>query len=1402
MKKLLNTLLVVVAAAIYTDAATYYVDYSNGSDANSGTSMAAPWKRAPGMKGFAGRYSHIAGDRFIFKGGVTWPVACFQMKITAGGSSDTNRDYYGADPAWYGGSAFSRPLFDFQHTLVGPGWTAAAGVLVEGCNYITFENIELAHHRTPAAVNGLVTWGTATICLNQCGDFTLSKCVIRDWDMKTPIPVGSSGGGGIIRVGSGDRNVVTHCLFHQKNVAVKTGTCIWNIGTVAYSEFHSTTTSVMSASLVHNNYIHHLTDPTDPAAHTNVMLCNGGLRAYNNLIHDIPRVAQVIFLNPGYYGTPGHDWIYNNVIYNVAQPCIAIDTDGKNAQTAASHIFNNTLVAPAGSGNCIRVGYRNNGPFAFLETRNNHYITQTVPILKDNPAAGGAYVTTFLDGPNLTQTPEQAAATGYVVANAYQPVDANRPTLNAGVSLSAYFGSDIRGVARGQLGAWDTGAYEYKGSGSTQPTGNPGNLIQDTNAKSVSETSGSVTLNVARTGGSFGTVSCAYSTVNGTATAGVHYKAGSGIVTWANGDTAKKAIQITVLNTSTVGSKDFSVVLSSATGGATVGSPASAVVTITGSGTVQPPPTTEPDSILTNPSFESGLTGWTASGSVGVGQLPYQPTHGSRMAAFNWGQTAPSGVISQSFETVPGQAYAVTFDAGALAYNYDEQRVQITVRGSSLLLSQAVSVFGSGGGSSKWVSQTYPFVADSPITTLTFRDISPATINLDLMLDNIRVRTDGPPPAQPPTIATQPESLTVTEGSSATFTVVASGTGTLNYQWQFDGSPIPEATEASFTIDSAQAAHAGRYSVVVSTDATSTTSLDAELTVTPAPPSDPGSDPQDPGSDPQDPGTDPQDPGTDPQDPGTDPQDPGTDPQDPGTDPQDPGTDPQDPGTDPQDPGSDPQDPGSDPQDPGTDPQDPGTDPQDPGTDPQDPGTDPQDPGTDPQDPGTDPQDPGTDPQDPGTDPQDPGTDPQDPGTDPQDPGTDPQDPGTDPQDTGEEPSAGPLIANGGFELGMAGWSGSGNCGVAGTPYQASEGEKLAAFNWGQSTPNGTISQNFNTVSGQTYALSFDAGVLAYNCDQQRMRVVVTGDKVELLSRTISVFGKGGGSTAWTSQSFTFVANGSSAVVTFQDVSQATWSLDLLLDNVQVSVLTTSPEPPKPPLTIVTQPAGTKVTAGQAAAFSVQATGAGVLVYQWYFNGKPIPGATDSTYSISSAQAGHAGNYDVVVADLTEWVRSQTAVLTVTIPVVVNGFTNGSFESGYTGWTASGYLDLTSTQSFPGADGNKLVRFNAGDKPANGLLTQTFATTPGQLYSLSCKVGTVSFNTVEQRISVTVQGQGTLLSKAVSVFGTGGGSTRWVSQTFTFVADSSNTTLTFADASPHTKAIDLLLDQVSVVPGK
>jgi hypothetical protein len=84
-----------------------------------------------------------------------------------------------------------------------------------------------------------------------------------------------------------------------------------------------------------------------------------------------------------------------------------------------------------------------------------------------------------------------------------------------------------------------------------------------------------------------------------------------------------------------------------------------------------------------------------------------------------------------------------------------------------------------------------------------------------------------------PSINTQPQDQTnVSPGASASFSVIASGSEPLNYQWYYNtNSVITNATDATLTLTNVQVANAGSYSVVVNNIADFVTSSNAILTV-------------------------------------------------------------------------------------------------------------------------------------------------------------------------------------------------------------------------------------------------------------------------------------------------------------------------------------------------------------------------------------------------------------------------------------------------------------------------------------------------------------------------------------------------------------------------------------------
>jgi hypothetical protein len=86
----------------------------------------------------------------------------------------------------------------------------------------------------------------------------------------------------------------------------------------------------------------------------------------------------------------------------------------------------------------------------------------------------------------------------------------------------------------------------------------------------------------------------------------------------------------------------------------------------------------------------------------------------------------------------------------------------------------------------------------------------------------------------PPVIQTQPASLSLVQGQTASFSVAVNGSAPLKYQWRFNGSPLDGATNSTLTITNVQAAQAGNYTLKVVNNVGSATSAAATLAVTTA----------------------------------------------------------------------------------------------------------------------------------------------------------------------------------------------------------------------------------------------------------------------------------------------------------------------------------------------------------------------------------------------------------------------------------------------------------------------------------------------------------------------------------------------------------------------------------------
>ncbi|HVS50888.1 MAG TPA: immunoglobulin domain-containing protein [Opitutaceae bacterium] len=257
-------------------------------------------------------------------------------------------------------------------------------------------------------------------------------------------------------------------------------------------------------------------------------------------------------------------------------------------------------------------------------------------------------------------------------------------------------------------------------------------------------------------------------------------------------------------------------------------------------------------SITTQPAGASVTVGTSVTFTVaasGTGTLSYQwkkdgaAISGATSASFTIAspQLADAGsytvVVSNSAGSATSNAATLTVNAASSAPSITTQPVGATVNsGASVTFSVVAS--GTGTLSYQWkkdgaaisgaTNASYTIASaqatDAGSYTVTISSIAGSVTSGSATLTVNVVGT-------PPTITTQPVNATVNAGTSVTFTVVASGTGTLSYQWKKSGTPIAGATSASFTIASPQSADAGSYTVTVTNSGGSATSSAATLTV-------------------------------------------------------------------------------------------------------------------------------------------------------------------------------------------------------------------------------------------------------------------------------------------------------------------------------------------------------------------------------------------------------------------------------------------------------------------------------------------------------------------------------------------------------------------------------------------
>jgi cyclophilin family peptidyl-prolyl cis-trans isomerase len=150
---------------------------------------------------------------------------------------------------------------------------------------------------------------------------------------------------------------------------------------------------------------------------------------------------------------------------------------------------------------------------------------------------------------------------------------------------------------------------------------------------------------------------------------------------------------------------------------------------------------------------------------------------------------------------------------------------------STSVLSFAGQSFNSSIASVKFDQSNLVITPSSTATGTATISVTASDTNGNVITGSFTVTVAASVAA--PVITTPPASQYVTPGSNVTFSVVASGTPPLTYQWKLNGAAIAGATGATYTIVSAQFADAGIYTVTVTNSVNAITSNAAVLTVNP-----------------------------------------------------------------------------------------------------------------------------------------------------------------------------------------------------------------------------------------------------------------------------------------------------------------------------------------------------------------------------------------------------------------------------------------------------------------------------------------------------------------------------------------------------------------------------------------
>ncbi|MCO5052140.1 MAG: immunoglobulin domain-containing protein [Verrucomicrobiae bacterium] len=239
---------------------------------------------------------------------------------------------------------------------------------------------------------------------------------------------------------------------------------------------------------------------------------------------------------------------------------------------------------------------------------------------------------------------------------------------------------------------------------------------------------------------------------------------------------------------------------------------------------------------LRNPSFgenASSIIGWNSLDDHGIN--PVRPPDGRSPFGDNGAIPQGSqiafmqgnGELSQTLSgfTVGGHYYV---------HYYENARSEVTrpgmevkVNGNTVVPLHSLAPVG-GSNPYREVSSAM-FTATATDLSLAFIKSAPEAGDCTALIDNVAIVQVAP--GTPPSLSSQPQSVSVVPGSTVSFSTIAQGSLPLSYQWYHDGTALSGETNPGLSISAVGVGDIGDYTVVVANSSGSVTSVVAELSL-------------------------------------------------------------------------------------------------------------------------------------------------------------------------------------------------------------------------------------------------------------------------------------------------------------------------------------------------------------------------------------------------------------------------------------------------------------------------------------------------------------------------------------------------------------------------------------------